>query len=430
MQAETMTAAATAGRLSGLQRGVLSGDLSIDDGLLRREWLTVEVFAHGILAATAQLRPQPGQRLLPFTVALERLPLVSLPCTLTARLRETDRALESSVTLTDLADLWARMMPFSARIETISHRQVLIRTSALEGAEVEVFELREMGELLALSELRGLDDEGALFALPLPERLLDGTDHRLAVLHRGSGLPLSAEPFSLRLDLRSGRQADPQDLVRRVEALERSMQQRHAEAFNGLAAPLYRHVDAVAQSQRLNLDREIAALRGLLGLAAAEADCALPEEVLLPFDGPVTGYGLHPAEQSATGKGFRYAASGFGLLLPAIAPGPALLHVQGLRRAHPGALEGVRLCVNGMAVQVTPYLSARSESWNLKASLSGRQLRPDRNMIELRLPNASLANAPPTEGAAGQKGLEKCVGILFVSLSRLGGAAVQECPGG
>lgn len=407
----------TTGSLKSLDRGILAGELLVDATLLAHEALTVEVFAHGILAASARVpltQAKPGEPLA-FSFPMQRFPRVSLPCTLSARVVETDLALDSAVSLADLGDLWARVMPFSGRVEKVTHGQVEIRvTGHLVNPDDQVFELREGGDLVSLAEVHRVQPEGDTFyRIALPERLLDGGEHRLTVVHRGSGLPLNAEPLRLQLDLRNDPQPSPRELLDRIEGLEKQLRNRYAEAFNGLAAELYRHIDNVTLNQRSNFEREISALRVLLGMTPIEGPQQQPTEVLLPFGGVVTGYGIHGLEQTNSGKSYRFVAPLCGILMPGMARGgPVRLRIQGLRRSHPDALDGVSMMMNGETVTMTPYCNPISESWNITAELPERMIRQDYNMLELKLPNGApdKGRDPATANIS--------VGIHFASIQR------------
>lgn len=209
---------------------------------------------------------------------------------------------------------------------------------------------------------------------------------------------------------------DLETRVARLEALvQRDRSEERAEdrarTFRDFALQLYRHVDQVALHQRANFDRELAALRRALGQPEASPPAARrPGRVVLSFGDEIIGYGIHAVQRTSTGKLFRHVHPRCGILVPAVVPGPARLVVQGIRRSHDGALEGARLAMNGQAIPVEPYVNPRAESWNITATVPAEALRPDGNLLELRLPNGP---APGATGAAA----EAAVGILEISLT-------------
>ena len=408
---------APVGRLTGLERGVLTGELPLDSALRGHGSLTIEAFAHGIRTASALVPVQGAEGdLLAFRLPITGFPQVTLPCTLTARIVETDTVLDSAMTIETLEQLWQQIMPFTARVEKLTYNRVVVRVTGLKSAPADqIFELRNWGDPVAISELDAeLADGTALYVIALPERLLDGGEHRLSVVHRGSGLPLSAQPIHLRFDLRSDPQPVLREVLDRVTDIERQLRERYAEAFNGLAAELYRHIDTVTQNQRANFEREIAAMRKLLGLqeqpATATAAAPLPATVTIPFEGKVNGYGIYATELTTTGKAFRFVSPICGFLLPAIQAEKPRLRVQGIRRLHDAALDGAKLFVNGTPVDCLPYINRASESWNITANVPPALLRTDRNMIELRLPKAVPEQLRLTD--RGDHG----VGVMYVTL--------------
>lgn len=410
----------SAGRLTGLERGILSGEITLDPALSALSELTIEVFAHGILAASAKVRMTAGQDgVLPFSVPLGKFPQVTLPCTLAARVAETDTIFDSGVELKGFEDLWRGVMAFSARIEKVSYNRILVRaTGAGRAAADHVFELRDWGDLVAISEFENaMADGSAIYALEVPDRLLDGTEHRLSVIHRGSGLPLTAHPLHMRLDMRADPQPVLRDVIERLADVERQLRERYADAFNGLATELYRHIDVVTQNQRSNFEREIAAMRKLLSLPEREEVETIAAAMTLPFDGPVSGYGVHRTETTSTGKAYRFVAPISGVLLPALRATAPKLRIQGIRRHHDGALDGAKVLLNGTALKILPYVNKASESWNITADVPADLLRRDRNILELRLPNAV-----PDSARSNGRG-DHAVGIMFVSLGDVAGGA-------
>lgn len=410
----------TAGRLTGLDRGILSGEITLDPALSALSEVTIEVFAHGILASSAKVHMAAGQDgVLPFAVPLGKFPQVTLPCTLAARLAETDTIFDSAVELKGFEDLWRGVMSFTARIEKVSYNRILVRaTGTGRSAADHVFELRDWGDLVAISEFESaMADGAAIHALEVPDRLLDGTEHRLSVIHRGSGLPLTAHPLHMRLDMRADPQPVLRDVIERLTDIERQLRERYADAFNGLATELYRHIDVVTQNQRANFEREISAMRRLLSLPEREEPLPLAASVTLPFDGPVSGYGVLKVEQTGTGKAYRFVSPISGILLPALRATAPKLRIQGIRRNHDGALDGAKVLLNGTALKILPYVNKASESWNITADVPPDLLRTDRNILELRLPNAV-----PESARSGPRA-DHGVGIMFVSLGDAAGGA-------
>lgn len=404
----------SAGTVTGFESGTVSGALTLGPDHAHLDTVTVEIYAHGILATLGRVAVaghSVGDQV-PFRLPVKRFPRVSLPCDLRAQILETGEVLESDITVASLEALWGAMVPFRARVGRVSQRQIIVEVSGeLLHPDAEVFELREAGELLEISSPSGQDRSGnTLFSIPLPDAILDGNEHKLFVSHRGSSLPVNVEPVSVMLNLALEPQPTVQDLIGRVEAVERRVRESYAEAFNGLALELYRHIDTVLLKQRSNFEREVATLRRMLGQEEAEAPsaAALPEKVLLPLADDVVGYGLSEVQQSSTGKRYRSAGARFGIVLDPVANAPAQLVLQGLRRAHDTVLEGAELYVNGTRIEASSYISPRSESWNVTADLPADVLRQDRNLIELRLPNGAKAGTLSAP--------EACVGILELSL--------------
>lgn len=404
-----------AGRLISLDGGRLIGELVRDAVSTTQEALTVEVFAHGISAASVRVplgETKTGETL-SFAVPIRRFPRVNLPCTLSARIVETDHVLDSAVTVADLDELWARMMPFRGKIEKVVSGQVEIHIMGhLLDPDDQVFELREGSNLISLAELHRIQPEGDTFyRIALPEGLLDGSEHRLTVVHRRSGLPLHAEPLRLRLDLRTDPLPTPRELLDRIHGLENQLRERYAEAFNGLAVELYRHIDNVTLNQRSNFEREISAMRLLLGLPAPAAQPPLPSEISVRFDNAVTGYGIQEVQQTSSGKRYRFVEPICGVLLPGMARGEAMrLRIQGLRRSHPRVLDGVTVALNGGTVTPTTYLNPNTESWSLTAELPERIIRQDYNTLELRLLNGNSG------GEASPSTASSSVGISLITI--------------
>jgi hypothetical protein len=403
-----------AGAVTGFESGTVSGVLTVWSDHAHLDAVTVEVYAHGILATSGRVPvggKAPGDSV-PFRLPFKRFPKVSLPCELRAQVIETGAVLDSTVVVETLDALWEALVPFRARVGRVTRGQILVEvTGEVLYPDAEVFELRESGDLLEISTPAGRDAGGnTLFAIPLPEALLDGNEHKLFVSHRGSNLPVNVDPVSVTLNLALEPQPTVSELIGRVDAVERRVRESYAEAFNGLALGLYRHIDAVLLKQRSNFEREIATLRRMLGQEDADAEtrAALADRVVLPFFDELTGYGIGDVQQSNTGKRYRSATDRFGLLLPPVVPAPARLVIQGLRRAHDTVLDGAELFLNGAPVDASVYVSERSESWNVTADLPAKVLRQDRNLVEIRLPNAAQPGTltPP----------EACVGILELSL--------------
>jgi hypothetical protein len=415
-----------AGFLNSFENGKLSGELNMDGALAGHDTVTVEVFAHGIMAASGEVRiaDRGAEGPVPFSIAIKRFPRVSLPCTISARVVETDTALKCNLAVETLDFLWEALLPFRARVTQIRRGQVLLEASGeILHPDTEVFELREAGELVGLSEPEGTTaGNNTLFIIPLSERLLDGNEHKLFIMHRGSNLPVNTQPLSVALNLEVEPQPSVGDLIGRIESVERQLRERYAEAFNGLALNLYRHIDNVTLKQRSNFEREISALRRILGGAGKGPDTdtgpdtgpdtgqTAPAKVTLAFEADITGYGIGDLRTTNTGKTFRYGAPRCGFLLPVCASGAARLVVQGIRRSHDGALVDSVLFVNGVRVDMQAYSNPQSESWNITANLSEGVLRDDRNLIELRLPNGN----PPDALAEA----ETSVGILEVTLEK------------
>lgn len=403
----------SAGKLDALDRGVLKGEIRLDDRLRRLPGLTIEVLAHGITLRTHSLAvPADAADVLPFAFEFAGFPDVTLPCDLRARIIETDSLLESAVRLESIEDVWRTLMPFSVHLEQVQHNLLTLRLEehvpgAVQGNRP-VFQLRDWGRLVATSTLLR-DKSATLSAIVLPDWLLDGNEHRLSIVHQQSGLPVTAQPILLRLDIQTEPGPTLPDLAQRLARIETAVQERHAEVFASMATPLYRHIDTMIQNQRGNFERETAALRRLLGVADANtADTEALSEVRLDFAGPVIGFGVHDVQHTATGKPFRQIGALAGFLLPGLRDGQATLHVQGIRRAHPGALDQASLAVNGHPVPMTLYLNPKSESWNITAQLGRGLLRPDRNLVELRLPQEGPAWAAP----------EHVAGIIHLAISR------------
>ncbi len=404
-----------AGLLDGFENGRLTGEVIMQEAMAGQDGVAVEVFAHGILAAsgTAKVEDrQPGQPI-PFSIPVKRFPRVSLPCPLSARVASTDTPLECDLTVETLDGLWQAMLPFRVRVARVTRGHILLEaTGRILHPDTEIFELREAGDMVGLSEPEGSTaGENTLFSIPLSEQLLDGDAHKLFVIHRGSNLPVNIQPISVALNLEVEPQPSLADMLGRLEAIERQMRERYAEAFNGLALGLYQHIDTVALKQRSNFEREISTLRRLLGAGEPETGGTpvAPATVTLSFADEVKGYGISPLYTTNTGKTFRYAAPRSGFMLSPCAPGAARLVIQGIRRCHPDALRDARLFVNGDVVGISPYLSPRSDSWNITTELPDACLRGEgSNLIELRLPNGSPPDAP-TE-------TDLSVGILEITL--------------
>jgi hypothetical protein len=405
-------------RLEKFAGGHLQGMIAVDAAMRALGAATVEVFAHGITVATGAV-PLGGAAvgdIVAFDIPARQFPRVDLPCPLTARVVETDTELETRVEVRDLDGLWQAMLPWRATIEGIEAGRVIVTLPTRPAQpEAVIFDLYEAGEAIGASTPDGPSADGGMrYAIDLPAAVIDGAEHRLTVIHRGSNLAVGAEP--LFVVLQSGRAAQlppmtAQQLAERMNRIETQMRERYAEAFNGLAAQLYQHVDRVALRQRANFEREVSALRRTLGLVEPETRPApLPERVHLAFAGEVIGYGVHRVQVTGTGKSYRDVSPRCGILLPALVPGAARLVVQGIRRSHDGALDGARLVINGTDIPVVPYVNPRGESWNITVRVPGAALRGDRNLLELRLP------AGPAPGAVGAAA-EIAVGILEITLT-------------
>lgn len=410
------------GRLVEFTEGLLSGELRLDAPPAEPSGLTVEFLAQGVAfdRRRVSISPQTGLTQV-FNFKLRNFPEVATPCDLRARIVETGVDLEGAVHFASFEEVWRRMTPFRAWVEEVG-REAIVVVAEGPGAAEAAFLLRARGEPLDFELSPEPADSGRRLLRP-PAALMNGAERLFSVVHRQSGLPLHSAPLSFGGARQPEAQepaaapapSDPrlEDLARRVERLEREAQSRLAEAFNAMAAPFYRHVDAMAMNQRENFEREIAAIRELLGLgAAAPKSPAPPQEVLLNFGEPIMGYGLHEVQYSATGKPHRYVASACGFLLPGLAPaGEAVLKAQGLRRARRDALDGVKLILNGREIPCSLYLNPKSESWNIESRIAKGGLRPDRNLVELRLPKS----APDRIGDLGAADL--AASIQYVSIS-------------
>lgn len=397
------------GKLTSLEKGRLRGEVKLTEALRGKSAITLEVFAHGILLLSVRVKTAEAKDgILPFDVALLKVPQIGLPVRFTARVVENDAALDSEVVLKSLADLWTRVMPFTAEVESMAHDCIVLRVAMIApdmaaGIGQPVFELRDWGDTIATSRLQTqLPDGSALHVIPLPDYLLDGRAHRLSIVHQDSGLPLSSKPIRLRLSFSADPQPSPREIMTRLATVERQMQERHAEAFNGIAVELYQHIDTMLQNQRSNFEREVAAMRKMLGMVQeASRHPALPEAVMLSFAESVSGYGIHKVQTSSTGKLFRFVSPICGFLLPAIRAESAQLRIQGLRRSHPEALKGAKLAVNGKPLPISPYLNKTSESWNISVVVPGDLLRSDHTLVELRLPNGVLDATRQADMAVG-----------------------------
>lgn len=406
---ETSNTSGAVGELVALKGGVLTGWVSLDEAIDGKETLTVEVSAQGIVFATHALAsPAPGQKA-DFDFAIGRFPDVALPCPLRARIVETDTVLDSTVTLSGLENAWSSLVDFSVAVEDIQHNAITLKVEGKPGI-APTFLLHSWGTVVATSKQypqSGSDTQTSYHLIPLPYTMLDGNEHRLSITHEQSGLPVSARPISLRLQIETEHTPDLSDILSRLEALETHVAKRYADAFNAVTVPLYRHIDAVTMYQRSNFEREISAMRRLLGIQDTDKTVPLPAQCHLDFSEAVVGYGVHGVETTMTGKQFRSVSAASGVLMPGIAPAPARLLVQGLRRRSNTVLDNAQLLLNGVTLDAQIYLNPKSESWNISASVSAAQIRSDRNLVELRLPAAQQANN--TSGAP--------VSILFVSLS-------------
>lgn len=409
---EALTKPTTAGRLNKLEQGRFSGDINLTDRLGSLPKLTIEVLAHGIALTRHQIVPEGRDGVQPFSFALAGFPDVGLPCTLRARIVETDTLLACDLVLSSLEDVWHRMMPFQVSIEDIRHNLLVLR---VEGTLTEVprFELFDWGEPIAssVSDAEVFARGGEHQVILLPKTLLDGREHRLTIIHEGSGLPIRSRPILFRFEAQLDRESSISDVAARLDRIERDLRMRFAEAFNAVAEPLYRHIDTITQNQRSNFEREIAAMRKLLGLPASQEASPLPQEVTLHFGQAVTGYGIHDVQTLGSGKDCRYVAPISGFLMPGVAPATkAIIHVQGLRRRSPEVLNGAILIVNGRPVNAKIYLNPKSGSWNISGPLSSGHLRQDKNLVELRLPNGI------PEGEEHSPTANMPVAILHVSI--------------
>lgn len=409
-------AAAVAGKLEKLERGLLLGYVNVSDQLRGLSSATIEVFAHGIPVCTQNV-PLGAKASIPFAFPLTGFPDVALPCTLRARIVETDTVLESSVELSSPEEIWPRMMPFKVVIDDkLDFDTIVLRVEG--AADVQpVFELRDWGRPVATSEsVKSLDARKKKVVLRFPREMFDGNEHRLTIVHKASGIPVTTQPIFVRLDVRTQPGLTLSDVAARLEKIEGDLRLRFAEAFHAAALPLYHHVDNVVLNQRSNFEREISSLRRLIGLDdAPRVPQPLPTDVTVSFEDVVAGYGVLKLQNTATGKCFRYVAPQAGFLLPGFAAVPARLRIQGIRRSHPGALDGAVYVLNGVPLRGTVYCSSNSESWNITADVPSQLLRPDKNLLELRLPNG-----------VGEKETDHAVGILFVSLTSI--EAQAEAP--
>lgn len=416
-----------AARLEKFAGGRLQGAIAVDATMRALGAVTVEVFAHGIAVATGAvpLGAAAVGDIVAFDIPARQFPKVDLPCFLTARVAETDTELETWVEVGDLDGLWQAMLPWRAGIDGIEAGRVIVTlpTRPVQ-PEAVIFDLHEAGEVIAASIPDGPSADGGMrYAIALPEAVMDGTEHRLSVVHRASNLAVAAEPLFVVLQTGRAAQLPPmtaRQLAERMDRIETRMRERYAEAFNGLAAPLYQHVDRVALRQRANFEREVSALRRILGVAdPAQQGRELPDRALVAFADEVIGYGVRGVQVTGTGKSYREVSPRCGVLLPALTPGAAQLIVQGIRRSHAGSLDGARLVVNGTEIAVAPYVNPRGESWNITATVPAAALRADRNLLELRLPNG------PVPGASGAAA-DIAVGILEISLAAAPAAVAAD----
>lgn len=406
----------TAGNLHLLQGGILRGDIVVSERLIGMRSVTVEVFAQGIEVAREEV-PGPfavAGETVPFSVAVSRFPRVDLPCLLMGRIVETDEVLDSRIEIADLDELWGRMMPFRVLLDVFTSREIRLRVVGdLPEDTREVFELYDGGTLLGIAQHAGeAEPGGQVFVFDLPDTLLSGAKHMLTIRHRASDLPVTARPLFMRLDLGLEARVAESDVLERIDRLEARMARAYADAFHGLGMDLYRHLDASIQVQRGNFEREISSLRSLLGIGGSERETGpeAPTEVMLDFGDKLLGYGLGPVRTTSAGKQFREVAALSGVLLPGLAVLDRSLRIQGLRRTHPGAVDGAELFVNGEIVPAVVYCSQTSESWNLTAQVPGRLLRAEGNLLELRLP------AGPKKGPVSSDPAMPVAGILHVEL--------------
>lgn len=402
----------TAGRLYRLEHSLFSGELNLTDRLGSLPKLTIEVLAHGIALTQHEIVPEGQEGVQHFSFALSGFPDVALPCALRARVVETDTLLACDIVLSSLEDVWNNMMPFRVLIEDVQHNFLVLR---IEGAQTEVpgFQLFDWGEpihsTVSDDEAYARGDECQVILLP--KTLMDGREHRLTVIHTASGLPIRSRPIVFRFEANLDKEFSVADVAARVDRIERDLRLRFAEAFNAVAEPIYRHIDTITQNQRSNFEREIAAMRQLLGLPVRQEAAPLPHEVTLQFGQDVTGYGIHGVQKFAPGKDCRYVAPISGFLMPGIAPlSKAYIHIQGLRRRSSEVLDGAILLVNGRAVNVKIYLNQKSGSWNISGYLTSRDLRQDKNLVELRLPNG----VPPGEEYSPMADMP--IAVLYVTI--------------
>lgn len=412
---EALTKFTTAGHLNKLEQGRFSGEINLTDRLGSLPKLTIEVLAHGIALTQHQITPEGREGVQSFSFALAGFPDVALPCALRARIVETDTLLACDIVLSSLEDVWRNMMPFQVSIEDIRHNILVLRVAGTITG-IPRFELFDWGEPIAssVSDAEIFARGGENQIILLPKTLLDGREHRLTIVHEGSGLPIRSRPILFRFEAQLDKESSISDVAARLDRIERDLRMRFAEAFNAVAEPLYRHIDTITQNQRSNFEREIAAIRQLLGLQAPPEATPLPQEVTLHFGDAVTGYGIHEVQTLGSGKDCRYVAPISGFLMPGVAPASkAVIHVQGLRRRFPEVLNGASLIVNGRPVNAKIYLNPKSGSWNISGSLSSRDLRQDKNLIELRLPNGI------PEGEEHSPTADMPVAILYVSIKTL-----------
>lgn len=402
------------GTLTSLKNGVVSGLITLDDNASAPPDLTIEVSAHGIVFASHTLAGASIGADGSFSFQINSFPGVALPCNLRARIVETDTVLDTDIAITNLEDLWTCMIPFSVTIEEIQHNAITLKVEGTPDVQP-VFRLLNWGKPISTStHYPQAGSTSTHHMIPLPYTLLDGSEHRLSIVHEQSGLPVSSSPISLRLQIQTENTPMLGDVLYRLEALEKNVAKRYADAFNAVTVPIYRHIDTVTMYQRSNFEREISAMRRLLAIEEAETAPETVTQSMADFGGPVIGYGVHGMETTSTGKTFRSVSAAWGVLVEGITPAPARLVVQGLRRRSDSVLDNAKVLLNGVSIPVQIYLNPKSESWNITADVPAALTRADRNLVELR-----LSGAPQAE--TNQSGATAPLGVMYVSLSSTAG---------
>ena len=407
------------GRLTEIKHGFIFGEITLHHAMRGHGDITIELSAHGISITTSKVQLGSISSAQSFKIPIVGFPKVTLPADIRARIVETDTLLDGDITIQNLQDVWKRMMPFQAKIEACSETEVFIRIAERTTKELPIFELRAWGTAIASSVPHGTPpklaaSEGVLLRIDVPMQALDGGDHRLSVVHLDSGLPLQSQPVVLKKSEAFGPASALSALDARLARLEKEVQDNGAKAFQIAVAPIYRHIDQLAQLQRSNFEAEVAAIRGLLGHDDAEAAriAVIADSCRVEMTDFMMGYGIHEATKSSSGKTFRWAASSAGILLPGLSNSrPSKLLIQGLRRMHADSLQDILLHMNGQRLETQMYLNPKSESWNVQAALAKGLLRPDRNLLEMRIPHG------PLDGGSNPATKNKAVGLLFIEVS-------------